>query len=369
MSRKYRVAIIGFSKRGGYGHGLDTAFKDPDLFEVVAIADDDPEGLAAAGKRLGITRLYASYAEMLAKEKPGIVGIGPRWVTDHVAMVTAAAEFGCHIFLEKPLAATLRDADAMLAACQRAKVKCALAHQLRAMLPVRQAFADIRAGKYGKVLRLFGQPSDDARGGGEELIVHGSHFFDLMISLAGPPRWVSGHFAVGDRDATRADKREGREPIGPIVGDSAAVMIGFDNGVRGFWNSTANLNRHGTIYGLTIQCEQATVCMRTRGEVFVYPSPVIEPENEQRAWEKVWVESWHFTPEHKPAPLNDYILRGNHTLVRELVAAIEKDTEPTASLRDAVFVTEIIQGAYASHFAGGKRLSIPLAERRHPLED
>jgi len=346
---------------------MDTAFKDAELFEVVAIADDDPAGLAATGKRLGITSLYADYREMLAKEKLDLVGIGPRWLTDRVAMVTAAAAAGCHIFLEKPLAATLRDADAMLAACKRAKVKCALAHQLRAMPPVRQAFAQIHAGKYGRVLRMDGQPTDDARGGGEELIVHGSHFFDLMIALAGVPRWVSAHLATGDRDATPADKHEGREPIGPIAGDSAAVMIGFDHGVRGFWNSTANLSRHGTIYGLTIQCEQALVCMRTRGEVFIYPGPVIEPENAERSWEKTWVESWHFTADHRPAPLKDYIARGNQTLLRELAAAIEHGTEPTASLRDAVLVTEIIQGAYASHFAGGKRLPIPLADRRHPL--
>ncbi|HEY6166647.1 MAG TPA: Gfo/Idh/MocA family oxidoreductase [Verrucomicrobiae bacterium] len=364
---KYRVGIIGSTQRGGYGHGLDSAFKDAQLFDVVAVADDDPEGLAATAKRLGAVRAYSSYREMLAAERLNIVSIGPRWISDRVAMVTAAARAGCHIYLEKPLAATLNDADAMLAACRRAKVKCALAHQLRAMPPVRAAFADIHSGKFGKVLRLFGQPTDDARGGGEELIVHGSHFFDLMIALAGPPRWVSAHLTVGDRDATLADKREGREPVGPIAGDSAAVMIGFDHGVRGFWNSTANLNRHGTIYGLTIQCEQATVCMRTRGDVFIYPGPVIEPENEKRAWEKVWVESWHFTPEHKPAPLGDYIHRGNQTLVRELVTAIEHDTELTASLRDAVLVTEIIQGAYASHFAGGKRLTIPLADRRHPL--
>jgi len=367
MGRKYRVGIIGSTQHGGYGHGMDTAFKDAELFEIVAIADDDPAGLAAAGKRLGVAKLYANYRDLLAQEKPDIVGVGPRWVSDRVAMVTAAAEAGCHIFLEKPLAANLRDADAMLAACQRAKVKCGLAHQLRSMPPLRAALADVRAGKYGKVLRLYGQPSDDARGGGEELIVHGTHFFDLMISLAGPHRWVSAHLATGERDATLDDKHEGREPIGPIVGDSAAVMIGFDHGVRGFWNSTANLGKNGTIYGLTIQCEQATICMRTRGEVFVYPGPVIEPENDQRAWQKVWVENWHFTPEHKPAPLNDYLLRGNQTLVRELVAAIEEDTEPTASLRDAVFVTEIIQGAYASHFAGGQRLSIPLVDRRHPL--
>src|SRR5450432_1400782 len=150
MGRKYRVGIIGSTPHGGYGHGMDTAFRDAELFEVVGIADDDAAGLAAAGQRLGVADLYADYRDLLAKQKPEIVGIGPRWVTDRVPMVTAAAEAGCHIFLEKPLAATLRDADAMLAACTRAKVKCALAHQLRAMPPVRQAFADIRAGKFGK---------------------------------------------------------------------------------------------------------------------------------------------------------------------------------------------------------------------------
>src|SRR6266702_1253040 len=103
MSHKYRVGIIGSTQRGGYGHGMDTAFKDAELFEIVALADDDPAGLAATGKRLGLTKLYASYRDLLAREKPDIVGIGPRWVSDRVAMVTAAAEAGSHIFLEKPL--------------------------------------------------------------------------------------------------------------------------------------------------------------------------------------------------------------------------------------------------------------------------
>jgi predicted dehydrogenase len=365
--KKLRAGIIGSTGRGDYGHGLDTAFLDLDSCEIIAVADANPTGLAAAGKRLGVTKLYPDYREMLAKEKPDIVSIGPRWITDRVAMVTAAAKAGCHIYLEKPLAATLHDADAMLAACEHAQVKCALAHQLRAMPPVRAAFDRIRAGEFGKVLRLYGQPSDDARGGGEELIVHGTHFFDLIMSLEGPPRWVSGHLATGDRDTTLADKHEGREPVGPVAGDSAALMLGFDNGVRGFWNSTANLNRNGSIYGLLIQCEKAVINMRTWGEIFIYPSPVIEPENEKLAWEKVWVESWHYTPEHQPRPLKDYIHRGNQTLLRELAAAIAQDTEPTASLRDAVLVTEIIQGAYASHFAEGRRLAIPLADRRHPI--
>src|SRR5829696_7591113 len=97
---KYRVGIIGSTQRGGYGHGIDTAFKDADRFIVAAIADDDAAGLAAAGKRLGVGNLYGSYREMLAKEKLQMVGIGPRWVTDRVAMVTAAAEAGCHIYMD-----------------------------------------------------------------------------------------------------------------------------------------------------------------------------------------------------------------------------------------------------------------------------
>jgi predicted dehydrogenase len=364
---KLRAGIIGSTQRGGYGHGLDTAFSGLTEFDVVAIADDDPAGLQATGRRLGITRLYADYREMLAAEKLQVVSIGPRWVTDRVAMVTAAAEAGCHIYLEKPFAATLVDADAMVAACEKARLKVTLAHQLRALPPVRQAFADIRAGKFGKVLRLHAQPGDDDRGGGEELIVHGTHFFDLMIALAGPPRWVSGHFAAGDRDATPADKREGREPVGPILGDSCAVMIGFDHGVRGFWNSTANLNRHGDIYGLTIQCEKALINMRTRGEVFIYPAPVMAPEDETQQWQKVWVHDWHFTPDHQPANLKDYIHRGNQTLLRELAQAIAQGTEPPSNHHTALQITEIIQGAYTSHFTKGQRLPIPLQDRRHPL--
>lgn len=368
MSKKYRVGIIGSTNKGNYGHGMDTAFVGMEAFEVVAVADDDPAGLAAAAKRLGITRQYADYREMLGKEKLDIVGIGPRWLTERVPMVTAAAEAGCHMFVEKPLAASLGDSDAMLAACERARVKAMMAHQLHLLPPVRQTFAEIKSGKYGKLLRMYGQPSDDARGGGEELIVHGSHFFDLMVELAGPPRWVSAHLAVGDREVTLADKREGREPIGPIAGDSAAVMLGFEHGVRGFWNSTANLVAGGVIYGLLIQCEKATLHMRPGGDIYIYPGPVIEPENETRSWQKVWVESWHFDAEHKPRPMKDFIHRGNKLLLEGFVAAIEKDTEPPASMRAAGYITEVIQGTYASHFAGGKRLSIPLVNRRHPLD-
>lgn len=368
MPNTFRAAVIGATRRGGYGHGLDTAFRNLTNVQLVAVADDDPQGLDAAGRRLKTTSLYADYREMLAREKPEIVSIGPRWVTERVAMVTAAAQAGCHIYCEKPLAGDLIAADAVIAACRQARVKLAVAHQFRAMPPVRQALRDLHAGKYGKVLRIHARPKDDHRGGGEELIVHGTHLLDLMIAVAGPPRWVSGEIAVGDRPAKRDDARVATEPLGPVCGDSLSAMFGFDGGIRGFFDSTANLHQNDrSLYGLTIECSQARLCFRSPGDVFVYPAPQIVPENPELKWEQIWIQDWHFTPEHLRRNNRDWLDRGNQALVTDLIDSIGKEREPLASGRDAHLAIEMVQGVYASHFAGGTRLSIPLENRQHPL--
>jgi predicted dehydrogenase len=374
MRKTYRVAVVGATGTGDYGHGLDTAFFEVDRAQIVALADQDPRGREAAGRRLGVDRQYADYREMIERERPDIVSIGPRWITERVAMVEAAAGAGCHVYCEKPFAARLLDADRMIARCTAAKVKLAMAHQWRAMPPVQKALADVRAGKYGKLLRMRARPKDDRRGGGEELLVHGTHWFDLMIAFAGPPRWASGHVAVGGRDATRDDAHEGTEPVGPIAGDSIAAMFGFDDGVRGYFDSTANLSppadgRFDHLYGLQLECAEAMLQLRQPGDVYVYPAPVVLPDFTDLAWEKIWVEPWHFTPEHQQRDVRTTWLReGNTVLANDLIDAIENDGEPLSGVRNAQSITEMVEGVYASHFADGRRLSIPLADRRHPLD-
>lgn len=375
MKTTYRVAVIGSTGKGDYGHGLDRAFLGVDRASVVAVADDNPEGLVAAGHRLGVERLYDAYRKMLDREQPDIVCIGPRWGTERVPMVEAAAAAGCHIYCEKPFAARLADADRMVAACRQAKVKLAIAHQWRAMPPVEKALADVHAGHYGKLLRMRARAKDDSRGGGEELLVHGTHWFDLMIALAGLPRWTSGHVTVSGRDATRDDVHHGTEPVGPIAGDSISAMFGFDEGVRGYFDSTADLSppadgRFDNLYGLELECEEALIELRQPGDVYVYPVPRVLPDYDQLRWEKTWIEAWHFTPEHKARDVRrTWIEEGNRVLARDLIEAIENDREPLASGRNAHYVTEMVQGVYASHLADGRRLEIPLAERRHPLEE
>ena len=372
MPKTYSAAVIGSTGKGNYGHRLDTAF-DIDNVELVAIADDDPAGLADAGKRFSIDRLYRDYRQMLEKEKPDFVSIAPSWVTERVPMIEAAAAAGCHIYCEKPVAGSLAEADRIVAACQSAKVKMAVAHQWRGMLPIQRLIKDVKAGKFGKLLRVRTRPKDDSRGGGEELLLHGTHLFDLMMAFAGEPRWASGHVAVGDRDATMDDTGEGNAPVGPIIGDSISAVFGFDNGVRGFFESTAGLAIPGksnfdNLYGLSLECERAALELREPGDVYIYPAPRVLPDIKDLAWERVWIPEWHERSEHIPPLLRkNWLSIGNKVLARDLIDAAETDREPLSSVRMVRFVNEMVQGVYSSHLREGSRVSIPLTERVHPL--
>jgi len=368
-TKRYRAGVIGSTGKGGYGHGMESVFRDMPSVEFVAIADDDPPGRKSTAMAAGVDKTYADFREMLSRERLDIIGVGPSWLDRRVDMIAAAVDAGCHIYCEKPLAWCLTDADQIIAACDKARLKLAVAHLYRGMAPVYEAQRRLSRGDYGQLIRMRARPKDDSRGGGEELLIHGTHWLDLMVQFAGPPRWVSGHMSVGGRDVTRADQTRGTGEFGPLASDSFTASFGFDNGVRGFFDSTVGLARPDqSCYGLLLECSEAMVFVRNRGEVFVYPANTTVPEADVLKWERLWVENWHFNPDHTPRPSTDFQVLANKSLVIDLIGAIEKDRRPLADGEGARLAVEMIQGVYASHFADGKRLAIPLTDRRHPLE-
>src|SRR5947209_12470422 len=99
MARKYRVAVIGRTGKGNYGHGLDVVWKAVDRAEIVAVADEDERGRAAAAERLGARAAYADYRQMLDRERPQVVSVADRWLDRHRDMVVACARSGASVFL------------------------------------------------------------------------------------------------------------------------------------------------------------------------------------------------------------------------------------------------------------------------------
>lgn len=373
MQKVLRVAVIGDTGRGNYGHGLDLAFHQVAGAQVVAVADPDEVGRERAQKRTSATNAYADYRQMLSSESLDVVCVAPSWHSHREEMVVAVAEAGCHLYCEKPFASTLESADTMAAAIRKARVRLAMAHQWRAMLPVAQVIQEVREGSFGRLLRCYVRPKDDHRGGGEELPLHGTHLFDIVIAMAGMPRWVSGYIQTEGRAIRKQDRRQASHPLGPVAGDEMDAVIGFDRGVRCYFQSTANLavardRGFDNLFGLVIECEKSRIQLRPPGDVFVYPAPTVLADLEDIEWKKRWIQDWHFTPEHQPRPLRSrWISIGNKTLAKDLMEAIQQQRDPLSGLEHALAITEICQAVYVSHFESGRRVTIPLKTRKHPL--
>src|SRR5690606_17562500 len=131
-------------------------------------------------------RSYADYREMLAVEKPDLVAIGPRWTTRHKEYVLACAEAGAHGFLEKPIAVDLEEADAMAAAVAAKNLKWNLAFNMRVSPVIDHLKKCLLEDEIiGSLLEVRARGKEDGRAGAEDMIVLGTHLFDLMLHLMG----------------------------------------------------------------------------------------------------------------------------------------------------------------------------------------
>jgi predicted dehydrogenase len=154
-------------------------------------------------------KTYADFAEMLADPEIDLVDVCT--VTDqHAALAVQALKAGKHVLVEKAIALTPADADAMVAAAKAAGKLLMVAHVLPFFPEFRYAAEAVRGGQYGKVLaahfkRVIAMPDwsadmgDAAKTGGPavDLHVHDTHFIGLVC---GVPKEV---FAVGtvEKDA------------------------------------------------------------------------------------------------------------------------------------------------------------------------
>ena len=119
-----RVAIVGHTGRGNYGHFLDMAFVGVQGARIVAVADPDAAGRRAVQARTGAPMGYADYREMLERERPDITVFASREIGDHCELVTTAGEAATHVYLEKPIAATPAEVDRMVAAVREQAASC-----------------------------------------------------------------------------------------------------------------------------------------------------------------------------------------------------------------------------------------------------
>jgi predicted dehydrogenase len=365
-AKRYRVAIIGHTGRGNYGHGLDTVWQEFPETEVVAVADADPAGLAAAVKRLGNPRSFADYRRMLDDVKPDLVTICPRWVDQHCDMVVAAADRGVRgIYLEKPLCRTLDEADRMQAACERNKTKLAIAFQTRysQKLPVVRSL--IESGKLGRILEFRARDKEDRRGGGEGLFVLGPHMFNLISMLGGAPEWCMSRVLRSGRPIRKEDVADGAEGIGPLAGDEIHAMYRLAGGAMAYFDSVRDAARPPSRFGLQILGSEGIIQSFDTShlpEMYFLPDPLWVPGHSGKQW--IPISSAGLG---QPEPLkNEGLAGGNVLAVRDLISAVEENRQPVANLQEARIATEMVVAAFESQRQGGP-VRFPLTVRQNPL--
>ena len=361
QNAKRRVCIIGDTKQGGYGHSLHLAWAYRDDVEVVALADPDEAGRAKNAAEAKAPRTYADYREMLEKEKPDIVTVGPRWTIHHKEYLDAAAAIGAHGFMEKPIASNLVEADAMVSAIEAKNLKWAIGFNFR-VLPLVEYVRKMvmEEGIIGEVMEVRGRGKEDKRAGGEDLIVLGTHIFDLMRHFLGNASWCTSNVTVNGRLATKGEVREATEPVGPILGDRIIASFGFDKGIVGHFASVNNRDGNGGRWGLDIFGSKGIVSVRQEPtpRARLLREPSWTPLESGAAWEAL---PGCPTGEMKNPELERYA-----PILDDLLASIGTDRLPRVSLQDGRASLEMIQAVYEAHLSGA-RVEFPLKDRTHPL--
>lgn len=127
---KFRIAGLNFDHMH-MGDLLRMVHEHPDA-EIVGICDPDPARMESSIANFGIPseRVFTEVAACMETAKPDLVILCPA-TGDHAAWTEMIAPYGTHVLVEKPFAATLADADRMIAAMAKTGKRLAINWPLR----------------------------------------------------------------------------------------------------------------------------------------------------------------------------------------------------------------------------------------------
>ncbi|MBI3944721.1 MAG: Gfo/Idh/MocA family oxidoreductase [Armatimonadetes bacterium] len=177
------VAVIGLGRMGApYARVLSQL---PNA-KLAAVCDIDAELTRRVAAEMGVPG-YADYREMLAAAKDIQAVCVCTSDQAHREPCVRAAKAGKHILLEKPLATTIEDGEAIIAAARGAGVKLMVAHLLRFDPRYARAWQTVREGRIGEPIHVFARRNNilasGRRIGGRTSVLYflGIHDIDFLL--------------------------------------------------------------------------------------------------------------------------------------------------------------------------------------------
>ncbi len=152
-SKRWRIAGINFD-HFHMGDLLRFAAEHPRA-EIVGISDEKPERMEEAIRKLRLPRekAFTDYKACLEQARPDIVILCPA-ASKHGEWVRKVAPFGAHLMVEKPFAASLKEADSMISAMRRGQ-RLMINWPLQWVASHRKAYELVAQGHIGEITNVW----------------------------------------------------------------------------------------------------------------------------------------------------------------------------------------------------------------------
>ncbi len=203
-----RTVLVGC---GRMGRNQARIIAGIDELELVAVADTFAQAASETGEELGV-RSYGDYREMYGRETPDIVAVCTS-NDAHAAPTIAAAEAGVRaVYCEKPMAVDMKQARAMVTACEANGVELIINHQRRLGSDLVEMRRVIQSGMLGDITLMRASNAGD-------ILSDGTHAVDSLLWLAGDVdvQWVVGEVHRWVDDGMRERARAESEHTGRVV--------------------------------------------------------------------------------------------------------------------------------------------------------
>ena len=210
---------------GFFAHNHLHAWKQIEGVTIAAVCDSDAEKATSAEEKFGILAGYADAEKMFAEQNLDFVDI-VTGVGSHRALVELAAKYRVPMICQKPLATSIEDAHAMVAACEAANVAFMVHENFRWQYPMQQVKA--AAEKIGELVygRIAFRTSYDVYANQPYLATDKQFVIsDLGIHLLDLARFFFGEFDKVFCVTQRVNQRIAGE-------DSAIIILSAKSGVN-----------------------------------------------------------------------------------------------------------------------------------------
>ncbi|MDR3288942.1 MAG: Gfo/Idh/MocA family oxidoreductase [Peptococcaceae bacterium] len=330
VPEKLRLAIIGCGRIARKHAEAITTLPEAELTAVCDIVPERAQAFASQYK----AQPYEKYEELLQRQDIDIVTIAtPSGL--HAEIGIAAAQAGKHMLVEKPMAMTLKSADALIAACRQARVKLGVIHQNRYNRSIQLLRGALEQGRFGKL--THGQATvrwnrDDEyyrqapwRGtksqDGGVLMNQSIHNIDLLQWMFGP---VASVFGYTETHLRRIEME-----------DVGVAVLRFQSGALGIIEAASTIYPRNIEETLNVFGESGSVMIGgiavNRIETWEFPDAAAE---KQRLFD---------SQENDPPDVYGF---GHRRLFLDMIQAVKEDRDPAIPGEEGRKAVEIILAVY-----------------------